>query len=295
MNNRETYQIVKENFKYLDLESNYKSGSDFPYITDNLNRLRDSIIKLEIIPFLQEIIANIKSTALFTNSGNTISFDISDYNQINKKIDELRIGLFYIIQQFESVNELENESTLAIKLPEIKTFSELVKIANDFKKAIEIPLLDSKIESELDIKSAEPGSIWLMVGVGATVAINLIGGIVWSAAVIKKKKAEANIFEAHAKTLDLKNEQIELYVKAQKTQLENLLNAEAEAIATEHYSHQDPETIERLKLSITTVSELIEKGARILPTSNSDNIKELFPNYNNLSMIQSAIKKISEN
>lgn len=156
-------------------------------------------------------------------------------------------------------------------------------------------MLDSEIESDFEIKTAEPGSIWLMVGVGTTIAINLVGGIAWAAAVIKRKNAEAKIFEQHTRTLELMNDQIDLYVNAQKTQLDNILQSEAEAIASKHYSAKDPETIERLKLSISTVADLIDKGAKILPTSESDDVKQLFPEYGNLSMIESAIKKISEN
>jgi hypothetical protein len=295
MNNREIYNLAKENFDNLTFTYDYNSGEDNPYKLEGLNRLRNVINKFSQIPFLENEIKTLKNGFLFTNTGDKLSFNPNDYNKINAFIVNLRVGLHFFIQQFESNYDLDNETSLAIKLPHLETFSDLSKVANDFKKALEIPLLDSKIESELNIKTAEPGSIWLMVTVGTTVAINLIGGIAWAAAVIKRKNAEADIFMAHAKTLNLKNEQIELYVNAQKTQLENVLNDEAEAIASQHYSNQDPETIERLKLSITTVANLIEKGAKIIPTSQSDNVKQLFPEYGNLSLIESAIKKISEN
>jgi hypothetical protein len=295
MNNREIYNLAKENFDKLTFSYDYKSGADNPYKLGGLNKLRNAINEFNEVTFLKSEIEKLKNGFLFTNTGDKLSFSSMDYNTINNFIASLRVGLHFFIQQFESNYDLNNETSLAIKLPPLETFSDLSKVANDFKKALEIPLLDSKIESELNIKTAEPGSIWLMVSVGTTVAINLIGGIAWAAAVIKRKNAEADIFVAHAKTLELKNEQIELYVNAQKTQLENVLNNEAEAIAANHYSNQDPETIERLKLSITTVADLIEKGAKILPTSQSDNVKQLFPEYGNLSLIESAIKKISEN
>ena len=51
--------------------------------------------------------------------------------------------------------------------------------------------------------------------------------------------------------------------------------------------------LQRLKLSISTVSDLIDRGAKILPTSNSEEVKKLFPDFDKLSLIQSAIKKIS--
>jgi hypothetical protein len=294
MNNREIYNLAKDNAHKLTFTYNYKSGADSPYELGGLNKLRHTIVEFEEVPFLKNAIDELRKGALFSTTGDRILTDGVSHTQIDSFVKKLRTGLEFFIQQFESNYNIDSETTLAIKMPPMKTFSDLSKVANAFKKAIEIPLLDSKIESELEIKTAEPGSIWLMVGVGTTIAVNLIGGIAWAAAVIKRKNAEGKIFIQHARTLELKNDQIELYVKAQRTQLDNILNAEAEAIATKHYSAQDPETIERLKLSISTVADLIDKGAKILPTSKSDEVKQLFPEYGKLSLIESAIKKISE-
>jgi hypothetical protein len=295
MNNREIYNIAKENFDKLTFTYNYKSGADNPYEVGGLNKLRHTILEFDGISFLRGSIDKLKNGFLFTTTGDKLMINSTNHTEIDNFVKTLRIGLNFFIQQFESNYNIESETTLAIRLPTVKTFNDLSRTANDFKKAIEIPLLDSKIDSELEIKTAEPGSIWLMVGVGTTVAINLVGGIAWAAAVIKRKNAEADIFVQHARTLELKNDQIDLYVQAQKTQLENILQNEAEAIASKHYSAQEPETIERLKLSISTVADLIDKGAKILPTSKSDDIKQLFPEYGKLSLIESAIKKISEN
>jgi hypothetical protein len=295
MNNREIYNLAKDNYDKLTFSYDYKSGADNPYVIGDLNKLRYAIIEFEKIPFLKSSIEKLRNGFLFTTTSDELTLSHSNYSEIDTFVKKLKIGLDFFIQQFESNYIEESETTLAIKLPPAKTFGDLSKVSNEFKKAIEIPLLDSQIESDLEIKTAEPGSIWLMVGVGTTIAVNLIGGIAWAAAVIKRKNAEAKIFEQHARTLELKNDQIEIFLKAQKTQLENILQSEADAIALKHYSANDPETIERLKLSISTVADLIEKGAKILPTSKSDEVKQLFPEYGNLSMIESAIKKIAEN
>lgn len=295
MNNREIYNIAKENYDNLSFSYDYISGADNPYEVGGLNKLRNAITEFEKIPFLKSSIEKLRNGFLFTTTADKLTLNHSNYTEIDNFVKTLKTGLNFFIQQFESNYSEESETTLAIKLPPAKTFGDLAKISSDFKKAIEIPLLDSEIESDLEIKTAEPGSIWLMVGVGTTIAINLVGGIAWAAAVIKRKKAEAKIFEQHARTLELKNDQIDLYVNAQKIQLDNILQSEAEAIASKHYSAQDPESIERLKLSISTVADLIDKGAKILPNSKSDDVKQLFPEYGSLSMIESAIKKISGN
>lgn len=157
-----------------------------------------------------------------------------------------------------------------------------------------MPINDSNTGGHVNILTAESGSIWLIVSLGAFTAVNLIAGICWAAAVIRKKNAEAKMFEAHAKTLELKNDALESLVDAQKQQLANMLTAESEAILSKFYDHKDPETLNRLKLSVSTVADLIDRGAKILPQSENDKIKSAFPDYNNLSLISSSIKQLKE-
>ena len=70
------------------------------------------------------------------------------------------------------------------------------------------------------------------------------------------------------------------------------MHAEAEAIALKHYDIKDPETIARLKLSLETTADLIDRGAKILPNSKDEDIKKSFPDYNKLALIESSIKQI---
>ena len=74
----------------------------------------------------------------------------------------------------------------------------------------------------------------------------------------------------------------------------NVLEHEASAIQKKHYNSEDSETLNRLKLSITSIAELIEKGARILPEGNSEEVNKLFPDYSQLSIIESSIRQIVE-
>jgi hypothetical protein len=46
-------------------------------------------------------------------------------------------------------------------------------------------------------------------------------------------------------------------------------------------------------LSLTTIQDLIEKGAKILPADKSnDTTAKMFPDYDHLSMIESTIKQL---
>jgi hypothetical protein len=199
-----------------------------------------------------------------------------------------------MIEMVASNNFIGRDDTLYIKLPELKSFEELSKFANDLKKSIELPITNQTINGEVDIVGADQGSVVLYVTLGSIAAVELIAKICWSAALIRQKNAETKLYEAHTKTLDLKNESIELFVDAQKQLLKKVLQNEAEAISQKAFNGQDQHTIDLLKLSIATISDLIEKGAKILPMSNNEAMQKSFPDYDAPNLITSSIKQIKD-
>lgn len=50
--------------------------------------------------------------------------------------------------------------------------------------------------------------------------------------------------------------------------MDNILSFETDSIIAKHYDANEPEIKERLKLSINTMSDLIDRGAKILPSTN---------------------------
>ncbi|SEL93771.1 hypothetical protein [Parapedobacter koreensis] len=294
MSIKETFEKIERVIDKLYYSSSYVStqSSDLKYTAKNLVSLKDAINELADIEFIQTEITELKSSALFKNYKDEDAFNSTDNSKILGGVQELRIGLEFLLNYYYSLNQ-GGDSVIQIKLPETKTFDELSKISNELKKSLELPLLDSNTDGRIEILTAESGSIWLMVSVGTVAAVNLVGAICWASAVIRKKMAEARIFEAHAKTLDLKNEALQNLIDAQEQQLKNIVIAEAEAIATNHYDNQAPETIARLKLSLETIADLIERGAKILPSSKEEDIKKVFPDYSNLALIESTIKQIA--
>ena len=94
----------------------------------------------------------------------------------------------------------------------------------------------------------------------------------------------------------MKNDSLETLVNAQKAQIKNIINAEAEEISNKFYKLNDPEVIERLKLSLNTINDLIDRGTQILPYSDKSEAIKSFPDYSNLNLIESTMKKLqSEN
>jgi hypothetical protein len=283
--------------KNLNFKKEYITGENGgkPYKISNIHNLKNAIETLSEIDFLESYTQDlIKNSGLFSTFKDTDNFNSQQESVISRNVDSLNIGISFLLHHFDKQTENEkNIDGISIKLPELNSFDTLSKISNELKKAIELPINDSGIENgKTEIISAERGSIWLNIGLGTVAAVKLVASITWAATYIRKKKAEAKIFEEHAKTLELKNDALHSIVDAQKQQLNNILQAEALAIISEQYNHNDPETLKRLELSINTTADLIDRGVKILPTSENESVKELFPDYKNLNLIQSAIKQI---
>ena len=293
MNNREIAHLIRENINYLKIERSINTGtSPTTYTWKNLINVRNGINNLSELSFIAKDIDVIKSIApIFGTNSDTIKLLYDEDIKLSSAINQLKIGLSYVLDAIQSTEASSYQNTLMIKLPELKSFDDLSKVSNEFKKAIDIPVNDLNSGDEVNIITAENGSIWLFVYVGG--AINLIAAICWSAAVLRKKFAEAKIFEAHAKTLELKNDSIQILLNAQNQQIQNLLQAEAEAIAEKNYNGLDADAVGRLKLSITTIADLLDRGSIILPADKQNTeLKKLFPDYSQLSLIESTIKHL---
>ncbi len=291
MNDSALSTFIQQHINSLAYARTYvSSSSPASYKWSNLRQLRATIDALSEIEFLLPEVTHLQQNAIFNTTSDELKISSDDDTKITIQIDKLRNGLEYILRALLAKNKYTKQDSVIIKLPETKTFDELSKVATDFKKGVEIPILDSAV-GEVNIMTAESGSIWLLVYVGS--AINLVAAICWSAAVLRRKFAEAKLFEQHARTLTLKNDSLENLIDSQKQQLQNILQAEAESIANKHYTEHNNENVERLKLSISTISELIEKGAMILPAEKSNpDTNKLFPDYNHLSLIESTIKQL---
>ncbi|WP_343609073.1 hypothetical protein [Chryseobacterium oranimense] len=294
MNFIEYHTLIQNNLPFLRFNYTYdRSNEEKRYLAKGLDILRKTINNLEEIPYISNNVAILKESSIFKTTSSELRLTSDEQEVINAAVNTLRIKLQTFLEIAESSKLYASKETLYIRIPEIGSFDNLAKYANDLKKAIELPITDPAIDGKVEILSADEGSIIFFISVGTIAAVKLVAGICWAAAVIKKKRAEANIFEQHTKTLELKNEMMNTFVEAQKAQLNNILDAEARAIADKNYNHNDPETIERLKLSINTVNELIDKGVKILPLNKEEDVQKQFPDYSKLDLIESSIKQIS--
>lgn len=291
MNLVEYSDLLFEIQPILKLKSAYTTDYKEKIFSD-VNKFRKNIERLEQVQPLVLTIEKLKSTSLFKLTGDQITVTTSQASEIDLILSDLESKIDLVGQMIRSSKLFGQEDLLSIRLPDFRSFDELAKYSKDLQKAIEIPITDEAINGEVNIIGADQGSVILYVALGTIAAVKLVAGICWSAAVIKKKNAEANMFIEHAKTLELKNEALDAIVEAQKIQLKNIAEAEATALANGMLNHNDPETIGRLKLSMDIIANMIDKGAKIIPMTKNEDIQKSFPNYNALDLIESSIRQI---
>lgn len=166
---------------------------------------------------------------------------------------------------------------LQIKLPEETTsFGELSKVANQLKLALEQSVHSINIEGGIvELKSAQPGSIWLIVKLGA--AISFVGKLLNKAVFICNEMQKSAANETYLKQIGANQEHLEQMQQLSQKHLKAIIEAQAKALLEGEMKPDDPVLIQTLELSLTTVIELQSKGAKFLPVSKDPNVKQLFP------------------
>jgi hypothetical protein len=188
----------------------------------------------------------------------------------------------------------EDPSSINIKLPPVNDFSDLSQYSKDFHLALSQVLYLEEINSSIKIESVENGSIWLNVFVYGSIAIGLVGSLVWSAAVIYKKILEGKIMDEQLRGLKIRTDSMDDVRNAQKESLTQLIQAEAEFINSNAFKKNVPDNIERIKGSIKLLADLLDKGAEVHPAIGApEEIANLYPNMKSLPTIESKTKLLS--
>ncbi len=292
---RRIKQTLENNIMHLDYKREYLSGNQPGYLYADITNLKMAIEKVKNLGLYVALISDIEKSIIFSTSQDEIILtDTKEDTRLKKGLEVVRSGCHALLMVLKELyQEEDDESTLYLQMPKIKDLEDLSKKSKLLHTAISQSILDPSIKGNIKVRSYDIGSLWIVITVGSVLAVKLIGGIVWSAAVIRRRKMEFKKFEKHVKSLAIKNESQEDLKDAQKKQLETVLDAEAENLAKQYYKGHDAEKTERIKYSIKLICELMDKGVEIHPALKaSGEIGKLFPDYANLGLIESRIQEL---
>jgi hypothetical protein len=264
-------------------------------IISNYVELRDSVIRLEKIPFFNNEIVRLKKFGgLFIDSN--LSFVL-----FGDPINEFRDALFAYKSKIELVIDLlnylireEEDNTIVIKAPDSSEFSEHINFLDSTYISISQIVINDKINGKVELTRYEIGSSWIIVGLGSLLAIQVVASAFWAAAVIRKKWYESEIIKQQVEAIKIKNDAQKALLDGLEKDIQLSIELEAKNIVDQYDLDKGPEYLERMKMSIKMQAELIKNGTVIYPELiRSETANTLFPDLVNLRNIESRVKQIT--
>lgn len=291
---RELKEIIKEAWNMLTWDVDPVNTNISLSILKNCNAIRDTIDLVSKTNLFVEQITLLKSSVLFSTPGDEIKITKLQASEINSTLDILDDLLKGFYENLKLVLPDESPNSINIKLPPVNDFNDLSQYAKDFHLALTQVLYLEEINSQVKIESVENGSIWLNVLLEGSIASSIVGGLLWSGAVIYKKILEGRMMAQQLRALTIRTDSMDDVNKAQKESLELLIQSEAELINSENFKDNVPENIERIKTSIKLFANLLDKGAEIHPAIGApEEVTNLYPNMKSLPTIESKVKQLN--
>lgn len=294
-----------KNMRLLELKKAIEKAQEaFSYETYNSNGVyyiknvagaKSAVLDLYHAKFFNDNELSMLSP-IINSMGDVISFSgTSQYNDLVRLLGGIKYSIGFMNDWFQkNMPSDKDENIINIKLPQIQNFSNLEFISKKLEGCFTSVV--SEIEGgKIEIKQFDHGSFWIVVAVGAPYALAFVAAIAWSAAVVSKKRSEAEMAKKEVERAGLQNEAIRQLVTFQDKEINELAMMEANALENKYFSSQDNERAQRIREAIKDVSELLVKGVQIQSAlSAPESVSNLFPNYKNLSLIESKINKIDK-
>jgi len=224
---RRIKQTLEENIVHLNYKREYLSGNQPGYMYTDITNLKMAIEKVKNQGLYLSLISEIETTVIFSTSQDEIILtDAKEDSRLKKGLEVVRSGCHALLMVLKELyKEKEDDTTIYVQMPKIKDLEDLSKKSKILHNAISQTILDPHIKGAIKVRAYDIGSLWIIMTVGSVLAAKFIGGLVWAAAVIRRKKMEFKTFEQHVKSLEIKTESLVDLKDAQKKQLEASLEA----------------------------------------------------------------------
>lgn len=259
---------------------------------DNLRTVREILESISDINIFNPEISTLRLKTPFLKSGqDEVVLGSFDADFLIKAIDAINLKIKVILDFWRELFT-SSDDAVDIRLPDLQNFTDLENVGRDLKLSIEYALNSLHIENNIKIIAAEPGSIWLNVSLGSTIAVAFFGKICKIAAVFLQDLAKAKAFEEYARSLKLNNDAMENFNEQAKRANDLLIDNYAMKLLEEENIMAEGDMLNSLKLSIETIGGLMEKGANFLPQSKDMEIKNSFPLEKELDFIKENLKKL---
>lgn len=269
-------------------------GGEWPI--GNLNAFKNLLDGIDDIPGFIDLAWSLRQSAIYATGQDQVSLSGSVLQPIREMADRVKFGGAALKALLPAIigGELEEDS-ISIKLPEPNDLKDLTSDLEKIEKSITQVVVNPEINGQVTIRAWEKGSYWIDIFLGTAAAVSLVGGLAWSAAVVFKKIQEGRIFAEYVRGLKAKTGMLEGFEEAQQAFVDQLVDLEARGVETQCFPKHENERIERLKNTIRTFAELMDRGAEIHPALNAPEVvANAFPNMASLADVVSKVKLLKD-
>lgn len=283
---QEMFYIVNHALEQWTEPSFQELKSQSGTVSYKLRNTADLVFLLEPLkpfPVIRKKIDDIYGTDATFYKGETGAFTPQERTFIINTMSSIKSNLLTMQSMCEAIGVKSDSSGFDIKLPPNMTLAELSKCTHDLDNVFnQCPLLKSEQE-EVRLRGVDIGSIWVtfsIIGAGSALAFSILknlAAMVDQIMQIRERAAICKQQEELAKQAQLKNEEIQPIVNANKTIIKNLTQSCAEKLASDN-NIDSPEDIAQIRASLDMLREWIEKGMEVYASIEAPKeIKSAFP------------------
>ena len=283
-----------ENADLDSLELNAKQ-LDSGYSFTGVQSFKKAMDSLAAIPAFEAPINALKDSALGAEEKDYLDQrNQSAADDIRESAAALFHGARALLVTLRGMMPPDNMTVLNVSIPEPVNIKKLIYVCSKLEKALQGSVVGDYTKGKSSICHIDPAANWIEIDVGTEGALCLAADLSWSAAVVYGKYQEAKIFEEHVRALNIKAESLEDLRKGQNEAIVRLIHSESRNLVEKHLNGNGGQ-LEKLKVPIKLMADLIKDGVRILPPESApDNIKALFPDFDHLGSIESRVVLVAE-
>lgn len=280
---------------YSFFDPKYSNSGNTHYI-DNVQSLKIAIQHLYDAGIIERNSSSINIYTIIDSSmTDRIIVDSSQINGYSVELSKLK----YVINVLHSwiqryVPDEEDEETINIKLPQLYKIDDLIKASSLINKALSQSI--SEIGGEIKIKHLEYGSSWVIISAGTALAAKLILALANAAFKITQKYYGVKIMQQQYERYSAATEVLKYIQETNEKIIAYDTRILAEHMEKDFYPDSDNERIERLRVSITEMTKLIELGGEVHPSLiTTSEGKTDIPDYNSLIGIMKSAGELPRN
>lgn len=291
---RSVKDILEKAKNLLIFSAVERPGNPVTYRINEVLNLHKAIDLLDKSNLFKSQVNELKTLSFYEATTENLIVSKQEYSIIYRIISNLQESIESTIKALSSVIYEDNPDIISIKIPDPKSFKDIVETSQSLDKVFNQTLFHKDINGNYKIVNFDSGSYWIDILIsGGAPILHFIAALAWGGAVVYKKVQEGRLLKEQVTALKLSNGATKEINEKNKIAENAIAQNEAEFIYNNFYKGEDPEQIERIKLALNELAKLYSRGTEIYPSIEaSKDIKSEFPDVKAIEKLKSKIKAL---